>query len=71
MTPHEEYLDTVRRLEPDIHPIDAAAGYASGAISLKRIADSLEFIIGAAKLLVQEEVREGGDVPKSVREYFK
>lgn len=39
---HKEYMDTVRRLEPDIHSIDAGAGYASIAISLKRIADALE-----------------------------
>lgn len=36
------YLGTVGRLEPDIHPIDASAFYASAAISLKRIADALE-----------------------------
>lgn len=36
------YLDTVRRLEPDIAMIDTAAGMASIAISLKRIADALE-----------------------------
>jgi hypothetical protein len=36
------YLHTVDRLEPAIHPIDAGAGWASVAISLKRIADSLE-----------------------------
>lgn len=36
------YLDTVGKLEPEIHPIDAGAFYASAAISLKRIADTLE-----------------------------
>jgi hypothetical protein len=36
------YLATIARLEPDIHMIDAAAFYASAAISLKRIADVLE-----------------------------
>jgi hypothetical protein len=35
------YLSTVRRMEPEIAPIDAAAFYASAAISLKRIADVL------------------------------
>lgn len=34
-----EYLKTVERLEPDIHPVDASAFYASTSISLKRIAD--------------------------------
>ena len=36
------YLQTVDRLEPEIHMIDAGAFYASAAISLKRIADALE-----------------------------
>jgi hypothetical protein len=36
------YLDTLQRMEPNIAPIDAAAGWASIAISLKRIADCLE-----------------------------
>jgi len=36
------YLETVKRLEPDIAMIDAGAGFASIAISLKRIADVLE-----------------------------
>ncbi len=38
----DRYLKTVDRLEPNIYPIDAAAYYASVAISLKRIADVLE-----------------------------
>jgi hypothetical protein len=36
------YLATIDRLEPEIAPIDSAAGWASIAVSLKRIADSLE-----------------------------
>lgn len=36
------YLATVDRLEPDIHPIDANAFYASAAISAKRTADATE-----------------------------
>ncbi len=40
----DAYLATVGRLEPDIMPIDAAGGWASVAISLKRIADLLERI---------------------------
>lgn len=35
----DEYLATLARLEPDIHPVDASAFYASAAISLKRLAD--------------------------------
>lgn len=38
----EGYLDTIGRLEPNIHMIDAATFYASAAISLKRIADAAE-----------------------------
>ena len=38
------YLDTVRRLEPEIAMVDRDAALASIAISLKRIADSLEAI---------------------------
>ncbi len=39
------YLDTVDRLEPDITMIDSGAGWASIAISLKRIADALERLV--------------------------
>lgn len=38
------YLDTIKRLEPDIAMIDQGAAAASIAISLKRIADALEAI---------------------------
>lgn len=44
------YLETVARLEPDITPIDAAAFYASAAVSLKRIADALEKIANRKQL---------------------
>lgn len=44
MTHHNEYLNTVARLEPEITPIDTAAGWASIAISLKRIADTLDLL---------------------------
>lgn len=37
------YLETIDRLEPDVAMIDAGAFYASAAISLKRIADALEW----------------------------
>ena len=40
--PDDPYLDTVARLEPDIAMIDTGAGFASIAISLKRIADTME-----------------------------
>lgn len=38
----DSYLDAVNRLEPDIHPIDPPAFYASASISLRRIADIME-----------------------------
>lgn len=39
------YLNTIKRLEPDIAMIDHDAAMASIAISLKRIADSLEKVV--------------------------
>ena len=44
----DDYMATINRLEPDVSPIDASAFYASAAISLKRIADSLEKLTDAA-----------------------
>lgn len=38
---NDGYLQTIDRLEPNIYTIDAGAGWASAAISLKRIADEL------------------------------
>lgn len=43
------YAGTVDRLEPEISMIDASSFYASAAISLKRIADSLAFIVDTVK----------------------
>lgn len=40
--PSDPYLSTVDRLEPNLAMIDTGGGLASIAISLKRIADSLE-----------------------------
>lgn len=40
----DAYIDTIARLEPDIAMIDRDAALASIAISLKRIADSLDQI---------------------------
>jgi hypothetical protein len=40
----DAYLATIDSLEPDIASIDPGAFYASAAISLKRIADSLDII---------------------------
>lgn len=37
----DAYLDTIKRIEPDISMIDTGAALASIAISLKRIADAL------------------------------
>lgn len=41
----DAYLDTVGRIEPEVAMIDPGAGWASTAISLKRIADALERLV--------------------------
>lgn len=46
----DSYLGTVGRIEPDIHPIDRDPALASIAISLKRIADSLDNQIFADRI---------------------
>ncbi len=38
----DAYLDTVSRIEPDIAMLDQGAALASIAISMKRVADTLE-----------------------------
>lgn len=48
MAETDAYLDTIGRLEPDIAMIDTGAGLASIAISMKRIADTLERLEKAA-----------------------
>jgi hypothetical protein len=42
MADKDAYLDTLDRMEPDIAMVDRDAALASIAISLKRIADSLD-----------------------------
>jgi hypothetical protein len=49
----DTYLHTIERLEPDIHIIDAGAGWASCAISLNRIATTLEELL----MLLQASAR--------------
>ena len=41
----DAYLETISRLEPDVSMIDAGAGWASIAISLRRIADTLDQVV--------------------------
>jgi hypothetical protein len=55
---HDSYL------EPDIHYIDASALYASAAISLKRIADSLAFF----ELLSKEVMKALANAPDATPE---
>lgn len=45
----DAYLNTIERMEPDIAMVDAGAAYASIAISLKRIADSLDRMASASE----------------------
>lgn len=42
--PIDSYLNTVERMEPNIHHVDVSGASASIAISLKRIADVLEWL---------------------------
>lgn len=52
----DAYLNTVNRLEPNIHPIDDGAFLSSAAISLKRIADALEVLAREPKLPHNKEL---------------
>ena len=45
----DAYLETVKRLEPDISMVDRDATLTSIAISLKRIADTLDAFLILAK----------------------
>ena len=53
----DAYLNTVQRLEPEITPIDVNGAVASIAISLKRIADVMEWI----KATVEKEIEKNGN----------
>ncbi len=55
----DAYLDTVERLEPEIAMIDAGAAYASIAISLKRIADAMEYFARVKKHRQQINKNQG------------
>lgn len=46
----QEYLDTIKRFEPDVTHVDVSGAAASIAISLKRSADALERIADALTL---------------------
>lgn len=50
------YLKTVKRLEPEITPIDLPAAAASIAISLRRIADSLESLPERLQIAIQDGI---------------
>ena len=43
------YLDMIARLEPDLTAMDGTPALASAAISLKRIADTLEELLVLAQ----------------------
>jgi hypothetical protein len=59
---NDVYLDTVSRMEPDIHKVDPGAFYASAAISLKRIAESLEFFRVIATMAIEQGEETDSDV---------
>jgi hypothetical protein len=50
----DTYAKTVDRLEPDIAMIDTGAFNASAAISLKRIADCLEWLVKEAQKQIDD-----------------
>ena len=54
---HDEFPDILDRIEPDLEDIRQGTTEVSIAISLKRIADSLEHIEG---LMAREAVRTHG-----------
>lgn len=51
----DDYLATVARLEPEITPLDVGGAAASIAISLKRIADTLDYFKKIAEKYDQED----------------
>jgi hypothetical protein len=59
----EEYLNTVRRLEPEITPIDDCYAQGSIAISLKRIADNLDDLWRLADVAATVADKEGERIP--------
>jgi hypothetical protein len=67
----DAYLATIDRIEPDVHPIDASAFYASAAISLKRIADQMEAFVLASQTLHDAFIKFGEikPEPKLVRRW--
>lgn len=64
----DEYLATINRIEPDIHPIDAAAGWASIAVSLRRMADALTGM--AHPMLAMHQFTLGEKSINELRESF-
>lgn len=62
------YLETLDRMEKDIAAIDASAGWASIAISLKRIADALEKI---ADLKTETKAKKETATDKEIREEYE
>lgn len=54
----DAYLDTVKRLEPNITQIDADTYYASAAISLKRLADNSDRIVKLLEIIVGTSSRD-------------
>lgn len=60
------YMATIESIEPNVHPIDASAFYASAAISLKRIADVAE---KQFELLATTTIKNYGAREKDMREW--
>ncbi len=52
----DAYLDTIKRMEPDIAMIDRDAALPSIAISLRRIADALQELPAQIQMAIQEGI---------------
>lgn len=63
---HEDvdyYLGTIARCEPDLHMIGPGTGWASVAVSLKRIADSVEELL----IVLKARDERMAELPPSAR----
>jgi hypothetical protein len=58
MPSDDPYMNTIERMEPNIAMVDAGTFYASAAISLKRIADTLDKINTNLDIVYQAVLEE-------------
>ena len=65
----DPYLDTIDRMERDIAHIDTSAGIASIAISLRRIADSLERVVATQEQMIEMSLKRKEEAEKALEHY--